>query len=327
MLKNARANMNYNDYNLVSFGDSFTFGDNSHESNIDMRGKIPLTEYKERCNMYSYPRYLTKSLNFKQDINRGIAGSSNKSTLSEIISFHQFHKNSREKYFYTVNLTSPYREFFLPSTKYKNKIHDDVIITKNITFTNLTKHMTTDDNSIISLIRPNSWHDIVNYYNSDITVIHNHILNVVAIRSYLENNSIPYVMFDGISDVLEYESTRVSETGKSIYEIIHLHRDTQPESLHVIKEFFQGVRNKKYKNYLNMYNYDTLQDKNIQSVIEKSFKCQSLWKLIIEYAKYIKGDEKFYNSKKQNDNHWHTNGHELAANIIEMHIKNIYGEK
>lgn len=319
--------MDYSDYTLVSFGDSFTFGDSSHPSNVDMRGKIPLMEYKERCNMHSYPRYLTKAMNFKQDINRGIAGSSNKSTFSEIVSFHQFHKKSNEKYFYTVNLTSVYRDFFLPNVVYKGVTQHDIITTRHLTLGNLFESgQLTSNDTILSHMSKSSWSDIVNYYNSDMTAIHNHILNIIAIQSYLEQNSIPYVMFDGLNDVFEYEHARTTETGKSLYDIIHLDRIEQPESLYVIKEFFDNAKKRENKKYLNMHNLGTSQDKITQSVIEQSFKCDNIWKLVSEYGRHVHGDKEFYTSKKHNDNHWHTTGHNLVANIIERHIRNNYGE-
>ena len=66
--------MDYSDYTLVSFGDSFTFGQGvvPHYNDADYDREY----WKEQCHANSYTKFISDELNFKDVINLGIPGNS-----------------------------------------------------------------------------------------------------------------------------------------------------------------------------------------------------------------------------------------------------------
>lgn len=96
--------MDYSDYTLVSFGDSFTFGQGAvthyNDTNYDRE------YWKEKCHANSYTKFVGDKLNFKDIINLGIPGNSNANIVFQI---ENYLRNNNDKVFVLYNLTQQAR--------------------------------------------------------------------------------------------------------------------------------------------------------------------------------------------------------------------------
>ena len=95
--------MDYSDYTLVSFGDSFTFGQGvvPHYNDADYDREY----WKEQCHANSYTKFISDELNFKDVINLGIPGNSNANIVFQIENYLR----SNDKVFVLYNLTQQAR--------------------------------------------------------------------------------------------------------------------------------------------------------------------------------------------------------------------------
>jgi hypothetical protein len=116
--------MDFGDYTLVSFGDSFTFG----------QGVIPhynVSEYdrehwKQECHANSYTKFVGDKLNFKDVINLGIPGNSNTNIVFQI---ENYLRNNNDKVFVLYNLTQQARtSVHLYDPKYKKFALENISI-------------------------------------------------------------------------------------------------------------------------------------------------------------------------------------------------------
>ena len=64
--------MNFSEYTLVSFGDSFTFGQDTVPNYIHQRHGIPAIhkQWKSECNANSYTQVIADKMGFKDTLNR-----------------------------------------------------------------------------------------------------------------------------------------------------------------------------------------------------------------------------------------------------------------
>ena len=98
--------MDYSDYTLVSFGDSFTFGQGAAP-----RDDNPDARYRNACNENSYTRFLKDTLGFKDYINLGVMGASNETSCLLLSEFMR--NNDTRKCFFLINFTAPERHDYL----------------------------------------------------------------------------------------------------------------------------------------------------------------------------------------------------------------------
>jgi hypothetical protein len=98
--------MDYSDYTLVSFGDSFTFGQGAAP-----RNNMSDARYRNACNESSYTRFLKDALGFKDYINLGVMGGSNETSCLLLSEFMR--NNDTRKCFFLINFTAPERHDFL----------------------------------------------------------------------------------------------------------------------------------------------------------------------------------------------------------------------
>ena len=91
--------MNFSEYTLISFGDSFTFGQDTvppyDKSVKDIR---PIQkQYKIDCNNLSYTKFISDSLGFKDSLNFGTLSASNERSLMHLETF--LRNNPKKKVF------------------------------------------------------------------------------------------------------------------------------------------------------------------------------------------------------------------------------------
>ena len=98
--------MDYSDYTLVSFGDSFTFGQGA--SSRDYKSD---RTYRNECNENSYTRFFKDALGFKDYINLGVMGASNETSYVLLSEFMR--NNDTRKCFFLINFTAPERHDYV----------------------------------------------------------------------------------------------------------------------------------------------------------------------------------------------------------------------
>ena len=99
--------MDNSDYTLVSFGDSFTFG----QGTISQNDFPADSEWRSACNENSYTRFLKDTLGFKDYINLGVMGASNETSYVLLSEFMR--NNDTRKCFFLINFTAPERHDFI----------------------------------------------------------------------------------------------------------------------------------------------------------------------------------------------------------------------
>ena len=97
--------MDYSDYTLVSFGDSFTFGQGTVDHYFD--ADYDSEEWRRLCHSKSYTRFVSDQLNFKNIINFGLPGNTNNNIVFQIENF--LRDNIDKKIFILYNLTQQIR--------------------------------------------------------------------------------------------------------------------------------------------------------------------------------------------------------------------------
>ena len=118
--------MNFSEYTLVSFGDSFTFGEDTipkpdFGETVDKKLE---KKYIEECNNNSYTQFLAENLGFKDSINFGLLGASNDRSMMLLESF--LRSNPKKKVFIVFNFTDPnrYVQFFKVDDEKKYDVID-----------------------------------------------------------------------------------------------------------------------------------------------------------------------------------------------------------
>ena len=97
--------MIFSEYTLVSFGDSFTFGEDTVPKPDfgEIVDKKLEKKYIEECNNNSYTQFLAENLGFKDSINFGLLGASNDRSMMLLESF--LRSNPKKKVFIIFNFT------------------------------------------------------------------------------------------------------------------------------------------------------------------------------------------------------------------------------
>ena len=98
--------MDFSEYTLVSFGDSFTFGEDTiPEPELLKREPIDTEleqKYISECHSNTYTQFLAESLGFKDSINFGFLGASNDRSMMTLESF--LRSNPKKKVFIFILL-------------------------------------------------------------------------------------------------------------------------------------------------------------------------------------------------------------------------------
>ena len=101
--------MNFSEYTLVSFGDSFTFGQDTVPKYDNQSHGLPAIhkQWKKDCNVNSYTQVIADRMGFKDCLNFGVLAGSNERSLTLLESF--LRTNPDKKVFVLFNFTSASR--------------------------------------------------------------------------------------------------------------------------------------------------------------------------------------------------------------------------
>ena len=297
--------MNFSEYTLVSFGDSFTFGQDTVpniESNIDDI-RPAQKKYKSDCNRNSYTQVIADRMGFKDNLNFGVMGSSNEKQLMLLEQF--LHSNSISKIFVLFNFTHTHRyvQFFKVNNERRYQIVD---ITPQQKFTK--NYFTGIDSKSID-------HNYTIFRNS-MQDVYNHVKDRRMLYYMLSNYNVPYVTFDGLND-MDYRILRDNPI-KYIDQSDISPMSTDEESLNFIKFYNQELVDKSpMLCHIGIGELDG--HINIDKYINNKAK--------LEY-----GNENHYIEQRWPDgkpkvwpgSHWNIEGHHEVAKLIEDFIKKKY---
>jgi hypothetical protein len=294
--------MNFSEYTLVSFGDSFTFGDDtSPQPDLSISQDIH-SQWKKECNENSYTQVLADSLGFKNSLNFGLLGGSTERSLTLIESF--LRQNPTLKIFVLFNFTSVHRfmNIFKLPDKLKYCIEDLTIghpwvwdgRYEGVTKKSINYHYT--------------------YWRNSIQEVYLHVKERRMLYYMLSTHNVPHATFDIMNDI-DYRMIRDNPIdyidSNDGFGNNFLYNDDES---YIFKEM----------DFLKSYHKELVDKSPLLSHIGSDYLSDS--RNIIYYinrmAKDIHGDSEYYMSK--DNGHWNIEGHIEVAKLIEKFIKNKY---
>lgn len=204
--------MNFSDYTLVSFGDSFTAGAGLAEPPEFDRGGLStireepntseISEFYAKTRDAGYTAILSNILKFKDYYNFGMEGGSNERTL-QLLNDWIYSIDTTENYFVIVNLTQIQRKLFFSEQvdDHGNTwVHD---LDFNA-FTEERLKWLKKDSWHISNISPKGIQEYYTYIETNTKLFYNFVETFYSIKTLLESKNIPYIIFDVMCDIQRY---------------------------------------------------------------------------------------------------------------------------
>ena len=193
--------MDFSEYTLVSFGDSFTFGEDTvpgpeflmteNFSHLNCNFNTELEQkYISECHSNAYTQFLAESLGFKDSLNFGTRGSSNERSMTNLESF--LRSNPKKKVFVLFNFTnsSRYVQFFKEEKGEEYSV-EDMLAHQSSFPSDSPKYI-----GINSKIIAQNW----TYFRNSMQDVYSHVKHRRMVYYILSSYNIPYVTFDGIND-------------------------------------------------------------------------------------------------------------------------------
>jgi len=314
--------MNFSEYTLVSFGDSFTFGEDTVPfpdlTTVYDRESADKVEkrYIINCNKNSYTQFLADNLGFKDSLNFGFKGASNDRSMMNLESF--LRNNPKKKVFVLFNFSNEQRyvQFFKRDDKNE---YDVVDMTPG--FDGWKTDHNHDYTGINSKTVAQNW----TFFRNNIQEVYNHIKQRRAVYYILSSYDVPYITFDGINDMdacilrdnpLQYISNRNID---GCYSSL-LYNDDENyvfKEMDFLNSYYEElVNNTPLLNHLLM-DYSVKNLHNLNGKIEKVDMNNYIWKIGID-----RYDDKYH---YMTDNcHWTTEGHIEVAKVLEKFINERY---
>ena len=321
--------MNYNEYTLVSFGDSFTFGQGS-KLGAENDFTIPANQYsterkrfKKVSNSGSYTKMIKTLLGFKSAINLGLPGASNKRTLTTIKDHTR--RYGKENKFYIIGLTDPGRDMLYTMDSGTKLYTSYDFLYNNWSNERLTPKLKEIKN--VLKISDMAMSEMLAYYFNNFTILLNHIIVYESIVDYLNSEDIPYVIFDITNDTPS-SNDRYDVLNKIVKEYAisdyFFDDDVYVDDKAYIENYFSDLKDLKNPVYLNYHSmkhhYPTYLNKK-----------QPLNPDMVNLCRYVfsypEGDYRDYLSPIKGDVHWSMKGHKVFAELISDWITKNYGDK
>lgn len=313
----------FSNMKLVSFGDSYTFGQNSTlEGEYDriisnqttINHSSARIKWRNISNANSYTAIISNRLNFKEYHNLGIPGSSNKSTIDVLRSY--IHNNDVSDCFMLINLTSPDRDLIYTLNDRINKS-----MPYYFQFGTWERDIISKPNLKISKMNKRSMVDMTEHYYNNFTVLFQQIHLYYSIIDCLEVAGVPYIIFDILND-MPFSNRRYDIlnkcAGSDVFEDFFRHENFTIKQ-DIIERYFDDMENIRNPYYLNGF---AIQDYkyylNTIVPIEKNIRN------VIDYVAYSPGKTQHITSPVTGDGHWNVYGHGIASDLLENWIRKNY---
>ena len=306
--------MNFSEYTLVSFGDSFTFGQDTIEGPTRLSGgqqqwSSPPEQWKNDCNSNSYTQFIADRMGFKDNLNFGVMSGSNERSLTLLENF--LRNNPEKKIFVLFNFTHSSR--FLQYFKIEGKpryasenIHVEIWNSqeslKEGRYTGITKR---------------GLNNHYTYWRNSIQDVYNHVKDRRMLYYMLSTYNVPYVTFDIMNDtdnrMLRDNPIDYIENYDEGFGVDFMYNDDES---YVFKEM----------DFLKLYRQE-LVDKSpllCHMGIDELGGLANLRKYLNSKAKLEYGDENYYTEQRWPGSHWNIEGHHEVAKLIGNFIKKKY---
>jgi len=285
--------MNFSEYTLVSFGDSFTFGQDVVPKYDGLVENIQLAQkqYKIDCNNLSYTKFISDSLGFKDSLNFGTLAASNERSLMHLETF--LRNNPKKKVFVLFNFTSASR--FL-------NIFQKV---KDFEYTCIDMHPNLDPEKRYRGITQRSIEEQYTYWRNSVQDVYAHIRDRRNLYYLLSSYNAPHVSFDIINNTdqhilrdnpIKYIDTKEGSFNEFMYN----------EEDYIFKEM----------DFFNSYYQELVDDTPLLCHI--GAKCMG-GKNLNHYLV-----QKSESNKSSYGTHWSAEGHRKASKLIEKFINERY---
>lgn len=323
--------LNFSQLDLVSFGDSYTFGhgsviesdyiklnveETSKVKDVAIANSIARKKFKYVSNKNCYTAMLNDRFGFRSCYNLGVPGSSNKSTLRNIKTFAE--QNDVSDKFFIINLTRPDRDLIYTKNLHYDKFSPYDFIYK--VWEEDKKENQKQRMLEIFKVRHNSMAETFGYYFNNYTIIMNHIMLYYALVDYLETKKINYVMFDILNDVpmsnILYNVIDNIQTSDMVKDF--LYSDEYSFEDRYIENYYQDMENLSNPLYLNSFALNTY-DYYVNTE-------QPIKKFMPNLNRYVHmhPTEETVMSPIKGDPHWNTLGHKIFTDLLEDWILKHY---
>lgn len=338
--------MDFSEYTLISFGDSYTYGDglspHVHSTNLyrvwqkwvnddkQQASKAITKAYEQNASQSrkkSYTALLSSILGFKDYINFGVPGGSNGTSIRLLKNYMR--QNPNKKVFVIINLTEAQRTEYIPA-KHQDKKH------KTITSASV-RQIEQDTNS-------HTTEAIFTNLLTHWTLIYNHIQILYDIEDVVTLYNIPYVIFD-IVNTLDHNLEREYKILKNEVDINYgTYFSTNMKhffpnndfTIDIVKEYVTRISNNTtLKHYLD---YAWLRENEKQN--EHKYCPIINFSTLIRSNFYNTHDKKFGNDADKLDElekqqlisnidhaHWSPLGHSMCADYLANYIKREYSNE
>ena len=299
--------MNFSEYTLISFGDSYTFGQDTVPTYKHQSHGLPAIhkQWKKDCNLNSYTQFIANNLGFNDCVNFGVLAGSNERSLTLVESF--LRTNPDKKVFVLFNFTSASR--FMNIFKVDNKRQYDIVdLIPNVEAREWISEERYTSINAKSIIQHYT------YWRNSVQDVYSHIRDRRNLYYLLSSYSIPHVTFDIINNT-DYLMLRdnplkyiLSNDG---FGVDFMYKD---DADYVLKEmdFFRSYYNEILTNtpLLCHMGNDVLEGLG------------NLTRYLNSKAKFEYGDENYYSAIE--GGHWNIKGHRDVGELIGDFIKKKY---
>ncbi len=288
--------MNFSEYTLISFGDSFTFGqDLVPQYSIDHKDVRPAQkQWKEDCNKKSYTQVIADSMGFKDSLNFGVLAGSNERSMTLLESF--LRTNPDKKVFVLFNFTSASR--FMNIFKVEGKKEYDIVdLLPNAEAREWLiegRYTSIDAKSIIKHYT---------YWRNSVQDVYSHIKDRRNLYYLLSSHNTPHVTFDVVNNT-DYLMLR----DNPLEYILNTNEDL------IVKEM----------DYLTSYYNEILTASPLlcHMGIDDLDGHRNFVAYLNNRAKFEHGDPDFY--QVIDNGHWNSKGHTEVARLIEKFLNERY---
>jgi hypothetical protein len=286
--------MNFSEYILVSFGDSFTFGQDTVEnSNPD--------DWKKDCNINSYTQVLADKMGFKDNLNFGVMGGSNERSLTLLENF--LRNNPEKKIFVLFNFTSSSR--FLQYLKIEGEPR---YASENIHPATWNANPSFKEGKYTGITK-RVFDNQYTYWRNSIQDVYHHVKDRRNLYYLLSSYNTPHVSFDIMND-----------TDKRML------RDNPMDCIDINEGFgidlMYNDENYVFKemDFLNSYHQELVDKSPLLTHIriDDLDSCRNIHCYLRKKGQYNYDNENFYESGVTA--HWNSDGHIEVSKLIEKFI-------
>jgi len=185
--------MNFSEYTLISFGDSFTFGqDVVSPYDTTVKDLRPVQkQYKIDSNNLSYTKCIADSMGFKDSLNFGTLAASNERSLMHLETF--LRNNPKKKVFVLFNFTSASRFLNI----FKDKVKSEYVIVD--VYPNVLSGEVIESGRDYMGITKKSVEAQYTFWRNSVQDVYSHIRDKRNLYYMLSTYNTPYVSFDIIN--------------------------------------------------------------------------------------------------------------------------------